>query len=190
MTKKDLRLDFKKRRKNISIPLLANASLSIANNCLKIPIWNFDYYHLFLPILKNKEPDTSYLLSILQGKNKNIVVPKVSGKTLSSYLLTDNTRFKKNAWEIPEPIEGIKIFPKKIDVVFVPLLAFDKQGNRVGYGKGFYDKYLSTCRPNVVKIGLSLFGPVEAIDDVSENDIPLDHCITPEEIYSFDKVSS
>ena len=70
----------------------------------------------------------------------------------------------------------------KIEVVFVPLLAFDTNGNRVGYGKGFYDKFLSECHPNTIKIGLSLFEAETAIEDVISNDIPLTHCVTPTKI--------
>lgn len=185
MTKKDLRLDFKKRRKNISRQFLASASLGIANNVLKIPIWDFDFYHTFLPISNKKEPDTSYLLSVLQGKDKNIVLPKVSGQHLKHYLLTDSTKLKNSNWNIPEPENGIEISPEKIDVVFVPLLAFDKNGNRIGYGKGFYDNFLASCRSGTIKVGLSLFAPVKKITDVLETDIPLDYCVTPEKNYSF-----
>lgn len=185
MTKKDLRLDFKKRRKNITAQFRAYASLGIANNALKIPIWDFEYYHIFLPISNKKEPDTSYLLSILQGKDKNIVLPKVSDNELKHYLLTANTKLKNSDWNIPEPVEGIEVPTIKMDVVFVPLLAFDEKGNRVGYGKGFYDKFLGSCRAETIKVGLSLFAPVKKIADVFEKDIPLDYCVTPEKNYSF-----
>jgi len=185
MTKNDLRLDFKKRRKKISRQFLANASLGIANNALKIPIWDYEYYHIFLPISKNKEPDTSYLLSVLHGKDKNIVVPKVSGQHLKHYLLTDSTTLKNSDWDIPEPTDGIEIPVKKIDVVFVPLLAFDEEGNRVGYGKGFYDNFLTSCRPDTVKVGLSLFAAVKKITDTFEKDISLDYCVTSKKNYSF-----
>lgn len=185
MTKKDLRLDFKKRRKNISRQFLANASLGIANNCLKLPIWDFDYYHIFLPITDKKEPDTSYLLSVLQGKDKNIILPKVSGNNLKHYLLTDSTRLKNSDWNIPEPVDGIEVSTQKIDVVFVPLLAFDQKGNRVGYGQGFYDNFLASCRPDAIKVGLSLFEPAKEITDIFEKDIALDYCVTPDKNYSF-----
>lgn len=185
MTKTDLRLEFNERRQNISQTFLANASLSIANNALKIPIWDFDYYHIFLPISNKKEPDTSYLLSVLHGKDKNIVLPKVSSQRLQHYLLTDSTKLKNSNWNIPEPVDGIEISPEKIDVVFVPLLVFDEEGNRVGYGKGFYDDFLACCRSEVIKVGISLFAPIKKITDVFEKDIPLDYCITPEQNYSF-----
>jgi 5-formyltetrahydrofolate cyclo-ligase len=99
--------------------------------------------------------------------------------------LTDNTRIKKNAYNIPEPVDGIEVPSHKIDVVFVPLLAFDKKGHRVGYGKGFYDKFLSECKPDVIKIGLSFFDPEELITDVFEGDVKLDYCVTPNEVHSF-----
>lgn len=70
-------------------------------------------------------------------------------------------------------------------MVFVPLLAFDKNGDRVGYGKGFYDKFLKECKPEIIKIGLSFFEPEEKIDGIFEEDIKLDYCVTPNEIYTF-----
>lgn len=186
MLKNDLRLKFSELRKETSPESLLNSSLTIANKLLKLPIWSFDYYHLFLPISEKKEIDTTFILSILQGKDKNVVLPKIyTETTLEHYLLTDSMKLMKNAWGVPEPVDGIEIATHKIEVVFVPLLAFDKKGNRVGYGKGFYDDFLSKCRPEVVKIGLSIFEAVDSITDVYESDIPLDYCITPEKTYSF-----
>jgi 5-formyltetrahydrofolate cyclo-ligase len=104
---------------------------------------------------------------------------------LTNYLLTDNTKFQKNDFNIYEPVDGIEVPNSKIDVVFVPLLAYDKKGNRVGYGKGFYDKFLSKCKEDVVKIGLSFFEPEEAIEDINETDIHLDYCVTPMAVYNF-----
>ncbi len=186
MLKKDLRIKYTKLRNSLQKSYLETQSLSAANQALKLPIWNYDYYHVFLPISGKNEIDTLSLITILQGKDKNIILPKVTSKnTMSHYLLTDSTLFDTSKWGVPEPVDGIPIAPIKIDVVFLPLLAFDKIGNRVGYGKGFYDKFLSECRPNVLKIGLSFFEAEEKIADVSTNDIPMDYCITPHKIYSF-----
>jgi 5-formyltetrahydrofolate cyclo-ligase len=82
-------------------------------------------------------------------------------------------------------VDGLEVPVSKIDVVFVPLLAFDKNGNRVGYGKGFYDNFLAKCREDVIKIGLSFFEPEEIIDDVFKTDIRLDYCVTPFGINNF-----
>ena len=185
MLKSDLRLHYTKLRKELSLQKIADYSLQLANNSLELPIWNFDYYHIFLPIRDKKEIDTSFLLSILQGRDKHVILPKMEGDDLTHFLLTDNTILKTNQWNVPEPVEGISVESSKIEVVFVPLLAFDKHGNRVGYGKGFYDRFLKQCKKDVVKIGLSLFKAEEEIEDVFENDIPLDYCITPNKIYEF-----
>jgi 5-formyltetrahydrofolate cyclo-ligase len=109
---------------------------------------------------------------------------------MTHFLLTDNTKFQKNEYNIYEPVDGIEVPSSKMDVVFVPLLAYDKSGNRVGYGKGFYDKFLSQCKAEVVKIGLSFFEPEELIEDVSPSDIKLDYCVTPETIHKFQGKSS
>ena len=104
-----------------------------------------------------------------------------------NYLLTDQTRIIKNQWNIPEPVDGIQIAAQQLDAVFIPLLALDKSGHRVGYGKGFYDRFLSRCKKDIIKIGVSFYGPVEEISDVYTSDIPLDYCVTPNRIYDFRK---
>lgn len=186
MLKKELRLSYLQLRYELSSETISNYSLEIANSLLDLPVWTYNYYHLFLSITENNEIDTSFILSILQGKDKNIVLPKVlENKGLIHYLLTDSTVLRKNKWNIPEPEDGLEVSPLKIDVVFIPLLAFDKQGYRVGYGKGFYDKFLKECREDVVKIGLSLFEPVDKISDIEKHDISMDYCVTPKEVYTF-----
>jgi 5-formyltetrahydrofolate cyclo-ligase len=140
-----------------------------------------------MTIEEQKEIATEYILKILAGKDKEIVVSKSNFDTfeMTHYLMTDNTKFKKNEYNIPEPIDGIEVPVSKIDVVFVPLLAFDISGYRVGYGKGFYDRFLSACKPETIKIGLSLFEPENQIDDVSLNDVKLNYCVTPSKVYRF-----
>lgn len=187
MKKSVLRKIYKEKRASLPEALRDLYSLQIANQALTIPIWNKNQYHIFLSIEKLNEVDTQYLLNILFGKNKNVVLPKTifEENRLTHYLLTDQTIISINPWGIPEPQSGIEIQPQQIDVVFVPLLAYDKKGNRVGYGKGFYDRFLTECRLDTIKIGLSFFPPEENIIDLSPNDFPLDYCITPEKVYRF-----
>ena len=187
MTKSELRNIYKSKRRALSQEAVDDLSLQIANRLLQLNIWDVSFYHVFLSITEQNEVNSDYLLNILSGKDKHIVVSKSDFKTysMSHYLLTDNTAIKKNNYNIPEPIDGIEIPVEKIDIVFVPLLAFDNQGNRVGYGKGFYDKFLSTCKPEAIKIGLSFFEAEEQIDDIFENDIRLDYCVTPNKTYKF-----
>jgi 5-formyltetrahydrofolate cyclo-ligase len=187
MNKKEARKKSKEARKLLSFEEIEEKSLAIANQLVKMDIWDKTYYHLFLPIEEQKEVNSEYILNILQAKDKEIVVSKSNFETTSMthYLLTDNTKIKKNEYNIPEPVNGLPVPVEMIDVVFVPLLAYDKLGNRVGYGKGFYDKFLSECKPDVVKIGLSFFEPEELIEDVFENDVKLDFCVTPNNILKF-----
>ncbi|TRZ45848.1 5-formyltetrahydrofolate cyclo-ligase [Robertkochia solimangrovi] len=188
MEKARLRSLYKKLRNELGSDEIESKSISIANQALKMDIWNHNCYHIFLSIEQQKEIDTSFLLSILQGKDKDITVSRSDFKTgeLEHILLTDNTKISINNYGIPEPVNGIAISPENIDVVFIPLLAYDEHGNRIGYGKGFYDRFLSKCKANTKKIGLSFFPPEHKITDIHEGDIRLDACITPEAIYYFE----
>lgn len=187
MTKSELRNKYKLLRKQLSETQLDDFSIEIANQLLKLPIWEHSFYHIFLSIEAQKEVNTDYILNILAGKDKNIVISKSNFETntLTHFLLTDSTVIKKNNYSIPEPVDGIEISNDKINVVFIPLLAFDKLGNRVGYGKGFYDTFLSDCKPETIKIGLSFFEAENEITDVFEGDVALDFCVTPKGVYEF-----
>ena len=187
MNKKEARKKSKEARKQLSQEEIENRSLAIANQLLRMDIWDKLYYHLFLTIEEQKEINTEYILQVLAGKDKEIVISKSDFATLgmTHFLLTDNTKIKKNEYNIPEPVDGLEVPESKIDVVFVPLLAYDKQGNRVGYGKGFYDNFLSKCKPETIKIGLSFFPPEDKIDDVFESDVKLNFCVTPEGFLNF-----
>jgi len=189
MKKSELRKQYNKKRQALSSDTVENLSLKIANRALELPIWDRSTYSLFLSITPKKEVDTEFLLNILQGKDKNVTLSKSDFKTheMIHYLLTDNTRIAINPLGIPEPSAGFEIKPEKIDVVFIPLLAFDEKGNRIGYGKGFYDRFLAQCRPQTLKIGLSFFRAEKTILPATPTDIALDYCITPERTYDFSK---
>ena len=186
-TKKELRSAYKLKRKELTELEMEDKSMDIANQLLRLPIWDKNYFHLFLSIEEQKEVATEFILHLLAGKDKEVVISKsdFSTRKMTHFLLTDNTRIKKNKYNIPEPVDGIEVPSSKIQVVFVPLLAFDEKGNRVGYGKGFYDQFLAECNPETIKIGLSFFEAESTIEDVFEKDIRLDFCVTPNRIYTF-----
>ncbi|UII77914.1 5-formyltetrahydrofolate cyclo-ligase [Flagellimonas sp. HMM57] len=186
MLKHELRKKYKDLRQELSLEEVSDLSITLANRILQIPIWDFFYFHIFLSIDEQKEIDTQPILAILQGKDKNVIIPKVNGENiLENYLLLDNTVLKKNKWGIPEPVDGIIVPENKIDVVFLPLLAFDLKGNRVGYGKGYYDTFLNNCRKETIKIGLSLFEAETSTHETHEHDVGLDYCVTPDRVYKF-----
>jgi 5-formyltetrahydrofolate cyclo-ligase len=185
--KKYLRQKYKDKRQKLTEAEIEDLSLAIANKVLTLPIWEKTYFHIFLPITEHKEVNTEYILHLLSGKDKETIISKSDFETreMTHFLLTDNTKIKKNEYNIPEPVDGIEVPTNKIEVVFVPLLAFDKSGHRVGYGKGFYDKFLSECNQKTIKIGLSFFEAEEKIEDVFENDVKLDYCVTPNGVFTF-----
>lgn len=187
MTKKEARIKYKNLRRELSIEERDEKSCAIANELLKLPIWDKQYFHVFLSITEHFEVDTEYILHILAGKDKEILISKsdFDSRKMIHYLLTDGTKIKKNEYNIPEPVDGIEVPDSKIDVVFVPLLAFDEKGHRVGYGKGFYDRFLSKCKHDVITIGLSFFEAEKEISNLHENDFALNYCVTPSKTYYF-----
>lgn len=187
MEKNELRQKYKALRNALKADEIADKSVAIANNLLQLKVWDKTYFHLFLTMENQKEVHTDLIQHVLWGRDKEIIVSKSDFEScsLQHYLLTESTRLALNPYGIPEPIDGIEVPATKLDVVFVPLLAFDEKGHRVGYGKGFYDRFLSECNPDVIKIGLSFFAAEETAIPYNDTDIPLDYCITPEKIFSF-----
>ncbi len=187
MTKAELRFKYKKLRINLTLDEVILMSTEIASKVAVLDIWTKTYYHVFMPIANHHEVDTFFLVKILQNKYKKVVVSKSNFETLnmSHYLFDDKTIFEVNKFNIQEPVNAISCEIEKIDVVFVPLLAFDKLGNRVGYGKGFYDRFLSKCRPDCVFIGLSFFNAEQTIADVDSTDCKLNYCVSPNQIFYF-----
>jgi len=116
-----------------------------------------------------------------------ISLPRIDMDNLSleAVEFSSTSVLARNSLGIEEPSGGIVLAPEVVDVVLVPLLAFDRKGYRVGYGKGYYDRYLFRCRPDVLKIGFSFFEPVESIDNISLFDVPLNYSITPMRLYEF-----
>jgi len=190
--KASVRQEFLKRRLNIPRSRYWILTDEIIEQVKLIDWAKLNIVHVFLPIRKHNEIDTFSILNYfkLEHPKLQLVIPRTDFKKLSiQNILYDHeyTIFGRNKLDIPEPIHGKVIPPDHIDLIFIPLLACDLKGNRVGYGKGFYDRFLSLCRPDVQKIGLSFFDPIEEINDVNEFDIPLDACITPGKTWKFSR---
>ena len=187
MQKSYLRKKYNKLRDELSQNKIEKLNEDILKNIEKLDIWDKKYFHVFLTMKNKKEIDTSILISKLWNKNKKLSTSASNFKnnTLENYRYKAITEIEINNWGIPEPINAKLINDKEIDVVFIPLLAFDKQGYRVGYGKGFYDRFLANCKPNVIKVGISFFEAENVIDDVHEADVKLDYCVTPKSTYEF-----
>ncbi len=187
MTKAELRKIYLARQRNLSPVERISKSERISNQFFQaFDLHEISFLHCFLPIEKFNEIDTNFIFQKIWRDFPQIetLVPRVNLQTdkIENLIFAPETEIVKNAWEIFEPTQGESIETEKIDVVLIPLLCFDTRGFRIGYGKGFYDKFLKNCRADCLKIGLSYFEPVAEIADSQEFDVPLDFCVTPEKI--------
>ena len=126
----------------------------------------------------NFELDDLSILKELEKKNFNISLPKIKKNyDMDFYRWSFNEPLKINKYGIPEPVSKILIYP---DILLVPLVAFDKKLNRLGYGGGYYDRLIEklTKRKKILKIGLAF--SVQKINKVSINkyDKKLDYVLT------------
>jgi len=143
----------------------------------------------FWPMESMKEPDTHLFTGFMEFRNPELQVayPRITadGGRMEAVLTDANTDFRVNHFGTHEPVSGDILPPDAFDIVFVPLLCFDRSGFRVGYGKGYYDRFLQHCHPDCIRVGFSYFEPVDEIPDKHEFDVPLSLCMTPQSIYVF-----
>jgi 5-formyltetrahydrofolate cyclo-ligase len=189
MTKQELRQLYKSKRRELD-----SRERLRYDDLLLLQFQQFDYGAVqtvlaYWPMSEAVEPNThlfsGYLRHMLPGLQ--LAYPKADRQqhAIDALVINEDTVYQTNEWGITEPKQGQPIAPQEIDLVFVPMLVCDKQGNRVGYGKGFYDRFLAQCREDVVKIGFSYFEPVDEITDTADFDVPLTYCITPSATYEF-----
>lgn len=180
-----LRKSFKKQRSLLDINQVQGLSKRIFENLLELNVWEKSFYHSYLSNEINNEVETDEIVNLLFMKNKRVFVPKILGKDLLNIEIDNNTNYSLNQLGIREPISSNQKDASLLEVIFVPLLIFDKLGHRVGYGGGYYDKFLGNIKDDVLKIGLSLFDPIDKIQDIEKHDVSLDYIITPKRVYDF-----
>ena len=163
MRKQELRKIYKQKRKKLSAFEIDCCQENIYQQVFKIDFRKINTIHIFLSIERLLEVNTNPIIDFLLLKNKTVVVSvsDFSKNTLTHFLFDRKTKLKVSSYGIPEPVNGIEIDAEKIDLVFVPLLISDEKNCRVGYGKGFYDRFLSECRSDVKTIGLNFFKPID-----------------------------
>ena len=189
MKKKELRKTFLARMAALTTGEVEDRSQAVAELFFRNFRLTDECVHIFLSIARNNELNTFFIINkILREFPKVKLAAPLSdfqNGQMKHLQYTSDTRLKINKLGIPEPDGGETVDPKSIDIVLVPLLCFDQKGYRVGYGKGFYDRFLPETSAGTLKIGLSLFDAIEKIPDLNQYDIPLDAVITPEQIYDF-----
>ena len=183
-----LRSHYKKKRFSLTKQEVDDLSQRVFKQLDKLNIWKLKHYHIFISILKYNELDTSSIINKLKSEQKIIIVPKISNNELVHIAINDETEFGLNEYGIKEPNDGNHFIIENLDIIFIPLLAFDLEGHRVGYGKGYYDRFLKLTNNSILKIGLSFFDPINKIQDIDNNDVKLDYCVTPTQVHKFDNV--
>jgi 5-formyltetrahydrofolate cyclo-ligase len=194
MTKGELRKIYLDKRLSLSEAEYERLNLSICKNLFdNIDLTEIEILHTFLPLEKNREPNTWLIIDQIKKHFPaiRISVPRINTQTttLENYFYESSEQVVKNFWGIPEPQYGVLTPSEDVQVVLVPMLVCDQQGHRVGYGKGFYDRFLSTCSPNCVTVGISFFEPINKIDDVNVFDVRLHYCVTPFKVHNFKQMA-
>jgi len=189
-TKKELRNYWLEKRSNLTEPQKNILSHQIQDLFItKFAIQSIECMHVFLPALEKCEVRTWALIQYLLEKYPHVkvcapIISDIKNRKMNSVLLERTTSYAKNKWGIEEPATGTIIKPEEIDIILLPLIVFDNQGHRLGYGGGFYDRYLINCT-KAQKIGLSFFEPIDEIPEINTYDIKMDFCVTPKTVYSF-----
>jgi len=189
MTKNHLRKIFKERRLGLSVKERLKLDDLLLIQFQRLSFEDVTVVMNYWPIEHRAEMNTHlccrYLEYLIPGLQVCYPVVNMDTKEMTAILVNDATEYNMNAYGIAEPVNGQVILPDEIDMVFVPLLSFDKLGYRVGYGKGFYDRFLKKCRQDVITVGFSYFEAVDKIEDTNQFDVPLNYCITPQKLYEF-----
>ncbi|WP_312206163.1 5-formyltetrahydrofolate cyclo-ligase [Epilithonimonas hominis] len=185
LTKKELRTIYKEKRMALSQDEVNFLSQKILDQfILQFNIIENQKVNIFLPIEKFNEINTQIFIDYFFDKKVRVFVPKIQGENMISVEIFPNSEFEINKWGIKEPISNIDA-NAELDYVLTPLLYCDKFGNRVGYGKGFYDSFFSSDFKIHKKIGLNYFNPQEDVEDVFESDVALDGLITPSQYFDY-----
>lgn len=186
MLKAELRKKYTQKRKALSTDEAFQLSQKIFENFIRyFRPEESEKVHVFIPIPARKEIDTQIFIQYFLAQNIRVYVPKIVGDKLINIEISEDTLFETNSWGISEPVSNEDSGENAFDYVITPLLYCDQKGNRVGYGKGFYDGLFQRISKGTKKIGVNYFDPDEYVDDVWENDVPLEYLVTPTEVLSF-----
>jgi len=189
MLKKAIRDEYLQLRMKLAEETWQDAAMRMLEQFKSLSFTRVNYLLSYYPLTDRKEFNISRCEELMRSRFQEVKIgwPRIEQDmlTMETYQVEPDGLYAKNKFNILEPLNGEWIPPELIDMAFVPLVAVDKRGYRVGYGKGFYDRYLRRCRPDLISIGFSFFDPIAQIKDIHDFDVPLTICITPSRIYEF-----
>lgn len=178
MNKKELRAVIREKKRAMTVEQIENTSRLLGEKFAACPQYqNARTIYGYMPY--NQEVRTVPMLERALQEGKQVAVPKVYGDTMRFILVTDLTRMKKSDMGIPEPVDDGPVADDPTALVLMPGLAFTSRGDRMGYGGGYYDKFLS-AEPDHPTVALCYdFQIVESLP-TEEYDIPVDLVLTGE----------
>lgn len=189
MQKKEIRAAFRQQRKNLTERDVTRLEDLLLIQTQRAGLPPVSVLMGYLADISRNEPDPVNIIRWMRFMSPGMVevMPRIhaAGGEMDAVIFNEDQSVEFNAFGIAEPIGTELVEPDEIDLVIIPMLAFDREGNRVGYGKGYYDRFLSRCRHDCLKVGLSFFDPVDEICDVHPGDVRLDMCLTPEHLYQW-----
>ena len=175
MNKQELRKAIRARKRAMTEEEIECRSRSLCRKFLESDAYQ-DCRTLYGYLPYNQEVRTVPILRQALADGKQVAVPKVYGDDMKFIVLTDLSQVSKGYAGIPEPIADGPVAQDETALVLMPGLAFDPQGHRIGYGGGFYDKFLSR-EPKHPTLALCYeFQMVEHLE-TEEYDIPVDTVI-------------
>ncbi len=176
LSKKELRTKLRKKRNSLERDRVQELSQPIRERLLHLS-HNFHRIMLFYPT--DGEPDVRPLFDELISSGKELFLPKVVGERIQACRVENPSWLSGGRFGIPEPEPCVPSQPKDIDMVAVPGVAFDREGYRLGFGKGYYDRFLS--QTEALKVGV-LYS-FQLVDFVPREpwDVPMDILITERE---------
>lgn len=178
--KKSLRESMLEKRNSLAKDEIIKKSIKIQENLFGLDEFKKSKVVMFY-VSFNDEAHTHDMIKE-SLKSKTIVVPKVANNEIEPSIIIDfDQLIPSGKFGILEPIEAAKINIKNIQVVIVPGIAFDKNGHKLGYGFGYYDKFLAKI-PKALKIGLAFDFQIVDKLPIEGHDAPVDLVVTDKEI--------
>lgn len=176
MDKKELRRRIREQKRQMSLEQIEEASRVLTEKFLSTKLYR-DAKTVYGYLPYNQEVRTQALLQRALDDGKKVAVPKVYGEEMRFIYLTDLSRVSSGYAGIPEPVDDGPVAQDASALVLMPGVAFDKNGGRIGYGGGFYDRFLER-EPDHPTVALCYgFQVVEKLE-TEDHDIPVDMVIS------------
>ena len=182
MTREEIRSEVREKRKAVSGIQVAEMSIRICEKILALPEY-IRARRVFCYAAMPDEVQTRGILWAIMHSGRELYMPVArGGGNMDAVRVTENTEMKLDARGIETPVSGESLPPEQLNLALVPGIAFDRSGNRLGFGKGYFDRFLARCRCPAVGLAyeMQLVGAIET----RPHDVPMDRIVTEKAVYT------